>query len=1265
MADVVLPAGWFQAVNETGHTYFYDVQGRVSWKPPPPRPSAPGEITPFAVDRTSNKGKKRPKELTPRSSEPHAPTDATSEEWVEDPNDFGEPWGPPTPPGALAAEMSLVAATINRINPNTRGRHETACMSWGGEPHPRLGNGERLRLGYRPPPPFQAQDMRKAVAQAASGSGSGGDREWLVDASDNVEFTTVSSEAFTALPPRLGYRGAVAEVFAADEHSFLLTTFGLLYSWGRNVFGQLGHGDIESRSVPVLVDALSHLVVTSLSCGGSHVLCLTVPRLATDESGDMSKPLTPQLKTPPMTPKSPKSLKSPKSSKSAETPPPRTPLRTPKTPLTAQMKADAHAEAQTAAATAAANGDKQLWSWGKGRDGQLGCSDDLRDGHFPRPVGGALSGVAIGAMSAGASVSLATTAKDGALYVWGNNSRGLLGLGDKDPNKSAKAGARVAIATQRFAKFSMGSSTSSSSGSSVSSSSSSSVSSSDNNSLVSTANTADNNNEAATSDAAKEKALEDAARDAALLEEELSGGKPARDPELCVTLPTLCPALPSGVLKVAAGKFHCVALAKRSDVEAAAQKLAKKRKQRWARGQKEREREALERANAAGGNNQQRARMATVGKSAKFLRGFSQSKRVGPEVKSDANKDSDSDDDDDSSTGSSEPNSRPATGDANSRPSTGDANSRPATGDAEAHDNNEIKDNERGAQNEDAPLSLEAANSEQAASVVASSEAATTALVEAVAAQANTDATALERAKALCTRGADQECVDPLPYPGCPVKKLTVNGSEVMLLPWGYGGRGGLGLGPNNCFDVDIPTVVPVPNAQPPLCTVKKPPTSSLPGMNSNSGKSGASSSSGSSNNKSTKKSSKKGGDGEEVLDLVASDHTVLLTATSEGLETHCYSWGANDHGKCGVAISSSGRSATSSSSSKSGNQSAAAEGGGPGVAVPTAMLALEGLRVRRVAVGGFATMACTCDGRLLVSGYGGNGFFLDPEAVNRGAFDNPKPKELSNLTEARKPRPGAANDKGRPARDVLSVSIGMRHGMLMLHLQAFFKWTYLSLLLFDLWSLLGLAFDLVFASFTLPTHISSTSDHLTLLVLPFAIASFLFEAMALTAHGGSLRELALLDALKRCRNRLEPPILSLEKRCESRMEPAATLQQQFNTCVRHSSGSQLLQQLLNEACQRSLVGHPEVVAGEMLEQKLVELKAHLGRTYSPNCLKQALGGCIPRSSPVSMVPHTPRLILLINGRPAGSELTSPQKKKAAPQRTKGDPNYDDGADFK
>ena len=1025
MADIVLPAGWFQAVNETGHTYFYDVQGRVSWKPPPPRPSAPSEITPFAVEQTSKRSKSHHKELAPSNAASHAPADA--EEWVEDPNDFGEPWGPPTTPGALAAEMSLVAATINRINPNTRGRHETGCMSWGGEPHPRLGNGERLRLGYRPPPPFQAQDMRKAVAQAASGSGTGGDREWLVDASDNAEFTTVSSEAFAALPPRLGYRGAVAEVFAADEHSFLMTTFGLLYSWGRNVFGQLGHGDIESRSIPVLVEALTHHVVTGLSCGGSHVLCLTVPRLATDESGDMSKPLTPQVKTPPMTPKSPKSSTSP------ETPPPRTPLRTPKTPLTAQMKADAHAEAQVAAATAAASGDKQLWAWGKGRDGQLGCSDDLKDGHFPRPVGGPLSGVAVGAMSAGASVSLATTAKDGALYVWGNNSRGLLGLGDKDPPKSAKAGARVAIATQRFAKFSLGSSISSSSGSSVSSSSSS-VSSSDNNSLVSMANPADNdnnnNNEAATAAAAaKQKALEDAAREEALLEEEKNGGKPARDPELCVTLPTLCPALPSGVVKVAAGKFHCVALAKKSDVEAAASKLAKKRKQRWARWQKEREREALELANAAGGHNQQRSRLAAVGKSAKFLRGFSQSRRVGPEVKS---KDSDSDDDDDdSSTGSSEPNSRPA---------TGGADSRPATGDVEAHDKND--NNERVPQDADAAPSLETANPEQAPLVVASSEVATSELVEATAAPANPDdaaAAAAEKAKAQRTRGADQACEDPLPYPGCPVKKLTVGSSEVVLLSWGYGARGGLGLGPNNRFDVDVPTVVPVPNAKPPLCTVKKPPPRRLPDLTSKSGNSNSNSSSssggrggsGGNSNKSAAKSSKKGGDGEEVLDLVASDHTVLLTATSEGLETHCYSWGANDHGKCGVAISSSGRSATSASSSKNGSQgAAAAEGGGAGVAVPTAMLAMEGLRVRQIAVGGFATMACTCDGRLFVSGYGGNGLFLDPEAVNRGAFDNPKPKELLNLTEARKPRPGAANDKGRPARDVLSVSIGMRHGM-------------------------------------------------------------------------------------------------------------------------------------------------------------------------------------------------------------------------------------------
>ena len=67
-----------------------------------------------------------------------------------------------------------------------------------------------------------------------------------------------------------------------------------------------------------------------------------------------------------------------------------------------------------------------LFSWGRGRDGALGRGSPLVDSLVPEPVP-SLSAVAIVAMSAGASTSLAVSRDEGKLYTWGNNHRELVG----------------------------------------------------------------------------------------------------------------------------------------------------------------------------------------------------------------------------------------------------------------------------------------------------------------------------------------------------------------------------------------------------------------------------------------------------------------------------------------------------------------------------------------------------------------------------------------------------------------------------------------------------------------------------------------------------------------------------------------------------------------------------------------------------------------------------------------------------------------------
>lgn len=59
------------------------------------------------------------------------------------------------------------------------------------------------------------------------------------------------------------------------HHSAGVTDEGEVLTWGRGVFGQLGHGNVQSYSVPQPVEALMSQVVTSVACGWQHTMALT------------------------------------------------------------------------------------------------------------------------------------------------------------------------------------------------------------------------------------------------------------------------------------------------------------------------------------------------------------------------------------------------------------------------------------------------------------------------------------------------------------------------------------------------------------------------------------------------------------------------------------------------------------------------------------------------------------------------------------------------------------------------------------------------------------------------------------------------------------------------------------------------------------------------------------------------------------------------------------------------------------------------------
>ncbi|XP_014678636.1 PREDICTED: LOW QUALITY PROTEIN: probable E3 ubiquitin-protein ligase HERC4, partial [Priapulus caudatus] len=64
-------------------------------------------------------------------------------------------------------------------------------------------------------------------------------------------------------------------VAAGGAHSMLVTVGGSVYGWGSNRFGQLGLGDEAPRGVPTVLRSLKFQKVRHVACGEDHTVALT------------------------------------------------------------------------------------------------------------------------------------------------------------------------------------------------------------------------------------------------------------------------------------------------------------------------------------------------------------------------------------------------------------------------------------------------------------------------------------------------------------------------------------------------------------------------------------------------------------------------------------------------------------------------------------------------------------------------------------------------------------------------------------------------------------------------------------------------------------------------------------------------------------------------------------------------------------------------------------------------------------------------------
>jgi alpha-tubulin suppressor-like RCC1 family protein len=76
--------------------------------------------------------------------------------------------------------------------------------------------------------------------------------------------------------PDFFFKNVVGFAYGSGPHVLAFTQSGDLYSWGHNGYSQLGNGNSQHSSVPILVQgALLGKVVTEAACGSHHSLVLT------------------------------------------------------------------------------------------------------------------------------------------------------------------------------------------------------------------------------------------------------------------------------------------------------------------------------------------------------------------------------------------------------------------------------------------------------------------------------------------------------------------------------------------------------------------------------------------------------------------------------------------------------------------------------------------------------------------------------------------------------------------------------------------------------------------------------------------------------------------------------------------------------------------------------------------------------------------------------------------------------------------------------
>jgi len=197
------------------------------------------------------------------------------------------------------------------------------------------------------------------------------------------------------LPTQVAGLSSVKAIAAGDNYSVAVKEDGTVYSWGYNNYGQLGDGSTETRKTPVQVQDL--LGVVSVAAGREHTIALksdgSIFAWGNNSSGRLGDG-TQESKYKPVHINSISEIIS--------------------------ISSNRHS-------SAALKSDGTLYVWGSNYSGQLADEGKSASKLFPTEINGLIDMAAI-AVGGDHTVSIKA---DGAVFAWGANDSGQLGIGSE------------------------------------------------------------------------------------------------------------------------------------------------------------------------------------------------------------------------------------------------------------------------------------------------------------------------------------------------------------------------------------------------------------------------------------------------------------------------------------------------------------------------------------------------------------------------------------------------------------------------------------------------------------------------------------------------------------------------------------------------------------------------------------------------------------------------------------------------------------------